>query len=359
MVESISRILVINPGSTSTKVAVFEDTACLAQSIINHAPEDFRDCPDIPAQRDLRSRCLMEFLQEQDIPCETLRAVVGRGGILKPLASGTYAVNDRMLTDLHTEKAGTHASCLGGIMAADIGQRFHIPAYIVDPVCVDELEPEARLSGLPDIPRRSTFHALNAKAVARICAQEMNLRYADGRFVVVHMGGGVSVSAHRCGRVIDVNDALNGEGPFSPERSGGVPLSQLIECCFEGGLSMQEALAMVRRRGGMLAYLGTNDLREAHRRMDAGDSDAALVVNAMAYQIAKEIGAMAAALEGDVDAIALTGGMARSARFVALIERRVRRLAPVRVYPGEMEMEALAMGALRVLRGDEPAKTYT
>ncbi len=358
MTEPRRHILVINPGSTSTKVALFDGDQPVAEENIRHAPETLRAWGGILDQQALRTRYVLDFIAARQVPVESLRAVVGRGGVIQPLESGTYPVNDKMLADLHTGFAATHASSLGALIAADIAGPLHIPAFVVDPVAVDEMEPAAKYSGLPDINRRSLFHALNTKAAARDCAMSLGIRYEDARFVVAHMGGGVSVGAHRCGRVIDVNDALNGEGPFSPERSGGVPLTPLIELCFSGRYTRDELLARVRKRGGMLAYLGTNDMIEVERRMDAGDARAAGVVDAMAYQIAKEIGAMAAVLEGRVDAILLTGGLARSARFVERIARRVSAFGQVLCRPGEMEMRALALGALRVLDGQEEPKAY-
>lgn len=358
MAMSSMPVLVINPGSTSTKVAIFDGEALAGERVIRHSPQELAALGNIPQQKDLRALHVRSFLQESGVAPKALRAVVGRGGMLRPVRSGTYAVNDRMLEDLKTPLASSHASALGALIAAEIARPLGIPAYVVDPVAVDEMDPVARLSGLPEIARRSFFHALNAKAVARDCAKLLGVPYEEARFVVAHMGGGISVSAHCKGRVIDVNDSLSGEGPLSPERSGSVPLTPLIELCFSGGFTKEEMLDKVRRRGGLLAYLGTSDLAAAERRAEEGEKLAREVIHAMAYQVSKQIGAMAAALKGRINAIVLTGGLARSERFVALIKERVDRFAPVFCYPGEQEMLAMAKGALRVLTGRETALWY-
>lgn len=351
-------ILVINPGSTSTKVAVFRDEDEIAQTTIRHAPEELKRCTRILDQQDLRLAHILSFLVTSGIALEDLDAVVGRGGILKPVESGTYPVDEAMLADMHLEVAATHASVFGGLLAAELGRQYHIPAFVVDPVVVDEMAPYAKLSGFPGIERDCVFHALNAKAMARKCAAQLGKTYETSRFVVAHMGGGISVSAHKGGRAIDVNNAITGEGPFTPERCGGVPLKHVIELCFSGQMERQDILAMLNRRGGVSAYLGTSDMREVGRRIEAGDEHARLVAQSMAYQISKEIGAMVAALEGEVDAIVLTGGLANFQFAVDVIVKHVQRLGRVMVCPGEEEMSALALGALRVLRGEERAKDY-
>ena len=263
-----------------------------------------------------------------------------------------------MVRDLSRGSAVTHPSSLGGLIAAELSRKYNIPGYVVDPVVVDEMEPRARITGIPGIERRSVFHALNTKAIARLCAENMGMAYEDGRFVVAHMGGGITVGAHRYGRVVDVNDALAGEGPFSPERCGAIPLEPVIAMCFSGQYSEEEILALCHRRGGMAAYLDTNDMREVEKMIKQGDDHAALVMDSMAYQVSKEIGAMAAVLEGRVDAVILTGGLAHSTRFTGAIKQMVDRLAPVKTYPGEHEMTALVLGALQVLKGKEQAATY-
>lgn len=358
MPEQHFLILVINPGSTSTKIAVFENDQVIMEKVIRHPSNDFANCMSILDQMPIRLNYINSALKEAKIELERLDAVVGRGGLIQPIDSGTYHVNEKMVEDLIDSAAMIHASSLGGLIAADIGKRFDIPAYVVDPVVVDELESCARLTGFPGVHRRSAFHALNTKAVARQCAEDMGINYEDGRFVVAHMGGGISVGAHRYGRVIDVNDAISGEGPFSPERCGAVPLESIIEMCYSGRVTKEDMLGMVTKHGGMIAYLGTNDLIKVEKMIREGDEYAALVVDSMAYQVSKEIGAMVAALEGRVDAIILTGGLAYSIRFTGVIKQRVDRIAKVVTYPGENEMEALANGALRVLTGKQRVSEY-
>jgi len=253
---------------------------------------------------------------------------------------------------------GAHASNLGGLIADQLAQRAGCPAFIVDPVVVDELSTLARYSGLPAIKRRSIFHALNQRAIARKLAERVSKRYEQGNFIVAHLGGGISVGAHFHGRVIDVNNALDGDGPFAPERSGGVPAGDLARLCFAGKHTLADVQRMIKGNGGVVGYLGTNDMRAVEGRIDLGDRSALEVYEAMAYQVAKEIGALAAVLFGDVDAIALTGGLARSELLVGWIKQRVSFVAPVHVFAGEVEMEALALGALRVLRGEEQPRTY-
>ncbi len=352
-------LLVINPGSTSTKIAIFENNEKIFQSIVRHSKEDFADCPDIYSQKPIRTKCLYDALAQADFELEKLSAVVGRCGLVEPIDSGTYIINEKMIEDLKDGSQMIHASSLGGLIAFDLGKQYGIPAYVVDPVVVDELETVARLSGFPGADRRSIFHALNTKAVARRCAADIGLKYEDARFVVAHMGGGVSVCAHRYGRVIDVNDAISGEGPFSPERCGAVPLEPIIEMCFSGRVTKKDMLGMVTKNGGMTAYLGTNDLIKVEKMIRQGDEFAALVVDSMAYQVAKDIGAMVAALCGRVDAIILTGGLAYSVRFTGAIKERVDTIAKLYTYPGEFEMEAMAAGGLRVLQGEERVAIYT
>ncbi|MFZ5975184.1 MAG: butyrate kinase [Bacillota bacterium] len=350
-------ILVINPGSTSTKVAVFEDETLLKETVARHTRHELDACKSVAGQMNLRLNIVERFLEKAGISLDALSAVVGRGGLVEPIDSGTYTVNEAMLRDLQAT-ASEHAASLGGIIASVIGERAGIPAFVVDPVVVDEMDQYAKLTGLPGIERRSVFHALNQKAVARRCAKDMGVLYENSRFIVAHMGGGITVGAHRYGRVIDVNDALSGEGPFTPERSGSVPAAELIRLCYSGAFTEQEMLDKVSKSGGMQAYLGTNDLRKCERLIKEGDAYAALVLESMAYQVSKEIGAMVAVLEGRVDAIILTGGLTYSDRFTGCIKQRVSLIAPIMVYPGEDEMLSLALGALRVLRGERKAIEY-
>ncbi|TVQ38421.1 MAG: butyrate kinase [Spirochaetaceae bacterium] len=352
------RILAVNPGSTSTKIAVFDDDLQRFECVIRHDSGQLAPFATIGEQYEFRKSVILDQLVKNGFEAASLHAVVGRGGLIHPVDGGTYAVNDLMLTDLKRGVLGEHASNLGGLIAREIADERGCPAFIVDPVVVDELEPVARYSGVPEIERSSIFHALNQKAVARRAAQARGGAYQDYRFIVVHMGGGITVGVHRNGRVVDVNDGLNGEGPFTPERSGGLPALKIVTLCFSGSVVENELARRIKGSGGLVAYLGTNDAREVNRRIEAGDSQALAVYEAMAYQVAKEIGAMAVVLEGRIDAILLTGGLAHDRRFCGWIEQRAGFLAPVEVYPGEDEMRALAGGALRVLEGRESVREY-
>jgi butyrate kinase len=352
------RILTINPGSTSTKFALYDDESLILQQTIRHDRAVLDACGTILSQKGYRRQCVTAALAAAGADMREIDAIAGRGGLLKPIESGTYLVNAAMLADLHTATASIHASALGAIIAGEIGAECQKPAYVVDPVVVDEMDRHAKLTGMPGIERSSVFHALNQKAIARRLAQSLGKPYENCRFVVAHLGGGITVGAHRYGRVIDVNDALSGEGAFTPERSGSIPAAPLIRMCFSGEYTEKEMLDRVVRNSGMTAYLGTNDLRKVEKMMASGDDFATLVLDSMAYQVAKEIGAMCAVLEGRVDAIVLTGGLAHSNRFTGSIKQRVDRLATVYVFPGEDEMQALMGGALRVLRGQEPVALY-
>lgn len=351
--------LCINPGSTSTKISVFEDDELLLDESLSHSTTELAKFARIGEQYSFRRQVITDFLAARGFDIGRLDAVVGRGGLLKPIPSGTYQVTDAMVRDLQEAKRGEHASNLGGLLARDLADALGTPAFIVDPVVVDELEPVARLSGHPQIERRSIFHALNQKAVAKRYALAQGKDYRELNVIVAHLGGGVSVGAHRRGKVVDVNNALDGEGPFSPERSGGLPSGDLARLCFSGKYSHDDIKKMLTGQGGLVAYLATNDGREARRRMEAGDNYAGLVFRALAYQVAKEIGAMAAVLSGKVDAIILTGGLAYDQTYlVPWIAEAVSFIAPVEVMPGEGEMTALCAGGLRVLRGEETAKAY-
>jgi butyrate kinase len=353
------RVLAINPGSTSTKFGVYDDETCVFSRTIRHDATLLAKYGTVPDQMEFRRDCLMQSLGEAGIDLASIDAIAGRGGLIKPIESGVYIINKRMLEDLHSTTAAMHASSLGGIIAAEIADTLGITAYVVDPIVVDEMDRNAKLTGMPGIERSSAFHALNQKAMARRLAAELGKPYENARFIVAHMGGGITVGAHRYGRVIDVNDGLSGEGPFSPERSGAVPLLPIINMCFSGEYTHEEMIEKVTQKGGIKAFLGTNDQREAERMINEGDEFAALVLDSMAYQVSKEIGAMAAVLEGLVDAIILTGGLAYSNRFTGAIKQRVDKLAPVYVFPGEDEMLALTSGVLRVLRGQEQAAHYS
>ncbi len=352
------RSLIINPGSTSTKIGVFDDETQILDKTLRHTTEEIAQYPTIYSQKDFRKQIIMEALEEENIDPTSFNVIVGRGGLLKPIPGGTYAVTDALLKDLEHAPQGEHASNLGGILAHEIGEKLGVPAYIVDPVVVDELAPVARISGVPEIERVSIFHALNQKAMARRYAKEVGKKYEDLNLIVVHMGGGVSVGAHQNGQVIDVFNALDGDGAFSPERAGGVPSGALIKMCYESGLTEKEMRKKIVGNGGFNAYLGTNDAREVTKRANEGDEKAKLVREAFIYQLSKNIGAMAAVLKGKVDQIILTGGIAYGKEIDDAIADHVSFIAPVTVYAGEDELLALAQGALRVMHGEEAAKEY-
>lgn len=352
------RILAINPGSTSTKIAIYDDGKEVFETTLRHPAEEINKYDKIYDQYDFRKNVILDTLNEQGINLTKLSAVVGRGGLLKPIEGGTYKVTDNMIEDLKVGVLGEHASNLGGILAFEIASKLNIPSFIVDPVVVDEMQEVARVTGMPALERKSIFHALNQKAVARRAAEEIGKPYEKSNFVIAHMGGGVSVGAHLQGKVVDVNNALDGDGPFSPERSGGVPIGDLAKLCFSGDYTHADIKKMIKGKGGLVAYLGTNDGRAVAERITQGDKEAELVYKAMAYQVAKEIGSFAAVLKGDVDAIILTGGIAYDKVFVQWIKDHVEFISTVIVYPGEDEMSALAQGGLRVLKGEEEAKIY-
>ncbi len=353
-----ARILVINPGSTSTKIALFVGSAEVCADARAHSATELAAYPTIAAQAPLRRAAIVEFVGENGIDLQSLDAVIGRGGLLKPLPSGVYAVSDAMCADLHSARYGAHASNLGGILARDIARGVGCPAFIADPVVVDELEDVARLSGLPELPRRSIFHALNQKSAARAACRRLGRSYESSALIVAHMGGGISVGAHRNGRVIDVNNALDGEGPFSPERAGTVPAGQLAEMAASGDRDLPSVKRLLTGAGGLVAYCGTNDMRDVRSRVTAGDGDARLVLAAMCYQIAKEIASHGATLCGAVDAIVLTGGLAHDDLVVSEVSRRVDYLAQIVLIPGEREMVSLAAAALDALSGDREVLVY-
>ncbi len=351
-------VLVINPGSTSTKIAVYGENGELLSRTIRHSHEELAKYASIPDQYEFRTEIIKKHLKENGIGFSELSAVIGRGGLLKPIPGGIWKVNSRMVEDLRKGIMGEHASNLGGIIAYSIAEKENIPGFIADPVVVDEMQDEARIAGHPDFIRLSIFHALNQKACARKAAAEKGKRYDECNFIVSHMGGGISVGAHRKGKVIDVNNALNGEGPFSPERSGTLPAGQLVEMCFSGTATKKEMMKKLKGNGGLLAYLGTSDGNEAEEMARRNEKNAALIYRAMGYQVAKEIGAMAAVLKGEIDGIILTGGLAYSDMLVSYIRDHVSFLGEIFVFPGENEMEALRDAAFRVLNGEEEAKEY-
>lgn len=352
------KVLVINPGSTSTKIAVFEGEQEVLNETVRHDSEELGKFDAITEQYDFRSDMIKNILREKGISPDSFDAVIGRGGLLKAVPGGVWAVNSRMIEDLRRGVNGQHASNLGGLIAHEIAAISEAPGLIADPVVVDELQDVARISGHPELPRLSIFHALNQKAVARRAAAEIGKKYEETNFIIAHMGGGISVGVHERGRVIDVNNALNGEGPFSPERSGTLPAGQLVELCFSGKYEKKEIMKMLKGKGGYMAYLGTADGREVEKRVMAGEKEAELVFRAMPYQVAKEIGALATTVGGEIDGIILTGGLAYSERMMSMIRERVSFLGRVFAYPGEGEIEALRDAALRVIRGEEKAQEY-
>lgn len=355
----MSLILVINPGGGSTKIAVYRDEECILNRSIAHPHEELDRFADVYSQRTYREEAIAEVLEEEGIEVSSLDAAVGRGGALKPLESGTYRINEHLAEDIRTGNVqAEHASNLGALIAYEIAEPMGKPAFMVDPVSVDEFIPEARLSGLPEIPRRSLDHPLNAKMVSRKAAGELGTTYEQMNAIVAHLGTGISVSAHSRGRAIDVNNAHDG-GPFSTQRTGSLPVTQIVNLCYSGKYTHDEMFVKLTSQGGLKAYLGTDDMAEAVERAKRGDAEANLVIRAMAYQVAKEIGGCAAALRGKVDALIFTGGIAHSEYFVNLVRDWVEFITPnIFVNPGEHEMESMAAGALRVLRGQDPPKPY-
>lgn len=353
------QILVINPGSTSTKVAVFNGLQLVYQKNISHSEEEIGQFLKITDQYEFRKAVILKVLEENDIDLSCIQIVMGRGGLIHPVPSGVIKVTDKLKYDLINSPIGEHASNLGGLIADDIAKSLpNASAYIADPVVVDEFEDIARIAGHPLFERKSIYHPLNQKAVAREYAITHNVKYEEVNLIVAHMGGGVTVGAHRKGRVIDVNQGLDGEGPFSPERSGTLPMGQMISLCFSGNFSEKEIRKMVTGRGGLVAYFGTNDARKVEHLALEGDEKAKLIFEAMAYQVAKDIGAMSAVLKGEVNAILLTGGLAYSNYLTEFITNMVKNIAPVHIYPGEDEMKALAFNGLMVLKGETQILDY-
>lgn len=356
--ESIG-ILVINPGSTSTKIGVFVNLSPIFLKNITHNPEELSQFDKITDQFQYRKDIIAQQLNDANVPESVVKAIVGRGGLLKPIESGVYEVNERMREDLRKSPFGEHASNLGGLIAdAFASQLDGVKAYIANPVVVDELDDIARFSGHALFERRSIFHALNQKAVARSHAKSVMRKYEDMNIIVAHLGGGITVGAHAKGRVVDVNNGLDGEGAFSPERSGTLPIGDVVRACFSGEYSLKDVQKMIKGNGGLVSYLGTNDAYKVEMAMMDGDKESERVFEAMSYQVAKDIGAMSTVLCGDVDAILITGGIAYSKWFVNKVIERVHKIAPVHVYPGEDEMKALAMNGMRVLSGETQVKIY-
>ena len=351
------KVLAINPGSTSTKLALYDDEHPLLELTLRHTTEEVSRFADIIDQLDWRRGLILEALRDNGFALDRLSAVIGRGGLIRPVPAGVYEVNSRMRHDLRTAQM-KHACNLGGLLAAQIAHMAHVKAYIADPPVVDEMDDTARLTGMPMCTRKPIFHALNQKAIARLHCDRAGTVYERSNLIVAHMGGGISVAAHRQGRIVDVNNALDGDGPFAPDRAGSIPSSELIKVCYSGQYSREELLKFVSSKGGLVAYLGTNSGLEVRQRIEAGDERARKMLEAMCYNIAKQIGAMGAALEGKVDGILLTGGIAYNEPVVEYIRSHCSFIAPVTVYPGENELESLAINALVVLRGTIEAKQY-
>ncbi len=352
------RLLIINPGSTSTKIGVYDGEHEVLVETLRHSSEEILSYETIYDQKGFRKGVILDVLKNKNFDIKTLDAVVGRGGMLKPMPGGTYEVDDLMIEDLKIGVQGQHASNLGGILSKEIADELGIKAFIVDPVVVDELQEVSRISGLPELPRKSKFHALNQKAVAKRYGKESGKGYENLNLIVVHMGGGVSVGAHKNGRVIDVNNALDGDGPFSPERAGSVPAGDLITMCYSGKYTESEMHNRLVGKGGYVAYLNTNDARDVLKLKEDGDEYGSLIYDAFIYQVSKEVGSIATVLKGNVDAIILTGGIAYGKKVCDDINSYVGWIAPMVVYPGEDELLALAQGAIRVLSGEEKPEKY-
>lgn len=351
-------ILVINPGSTSTKLGVFKNKIQIHTTSLHHSSQDLAGFRDIADQKDFREKVTVEWLHGVGVSLESLTAIVARGGLLAPIPGGTYHINEKMVEELGGGRYGKHASNLAALIAYGLSQRLGIPSFIVDPVVVDEMQPVARISGNPKIERISILHALNQKAIAQQMASLLGKRYDELNLIVAHLGGGISVGAHQKGRIVDVNQALSGEGPYSPERAGSLPTDGLVHYFFDHHATKVDLMKEFVGRSGLVAYLGTNDSREIVPRIEQGDAEATFYYDAMCYQIAKEIGRISTVFCGIVDQIVLTGGLAYSAELVTRVKERVDFIAPVTVIPGENELEALAFGALRVLTGQEEARVY-
>ena len=352
-------ILAINPGSTSTKIALFKNKEQIFTKNIKHSNEELAPFKKITDQFEFRKDVIHKVLNDEGICIDNIHIVMGRGGLVRPIHSGVYAINERRKAGLIDSAIGEHASNLGGLIADFIAHELpNAKAYIADPVVVDEMEDVARIAGHPAFQRRSVFHALNQKATARSHAESQNKQYEELNLIVAHLGGGISVGAHKKGLVIDVNHAIGGEGPFSPERSGNLPIIDLVNLCFSGKLTHEEVKKMLIGKGGLSAYLNTNSAYDVEQMVSKGDKKATLIYDAMAYQVSKAIGEMAAVLEGDIDGILITGGVAYDKWFCERIRMRVHSFAPVFIYPGENEMEALAMNGYRVIRGETEVKEY-
>lgn len=351
------RILAINPGGTSTKISVFDDKREILKKSIVHTREDLKPYKKVFDEYEYRKSLILDALRKEKIELNSIDATVGRGGLMKPIEGGTYRVNYKMIDDLRNEVNGEHASNLGAVLAKNIGDEIRVPSFVVDPVSVDEFDEVSRITGISDIEKASWLHALNHKAVSRKIAEKLGGKYEDFNFIVAHLGSGISIVAHKNGKMIDCSGGRS-DGPFSPERSGGLPAYPLVELCYSGKYTKEEMVTKVSSIGGMYDYLGTKDMIEIQERIEAGDEKAKLIMDAFIYQIAKEISMYGASLCGKIDRIILTGGISYSEFVTEEVIKRVSYLAPVEIVPGEMEMEALVLGALRILNGEEKEKIY-
>jgi len=353
------KLLIINPGSTSTKISIFINEEEILTETLRHSLEELSPFKNIIDQHNFRKDIIEKFLEKNNHKLNSFNAIVGRGGLLKPITSGTYIVNEIMLEDLKSCKYGEHASNLGGLIAYSIAKEINVPAYIVDPVVVDELEDVARIAGHPLFSRISIFHALNQKAVAREIAKQIGKKYEDVNLIVCHLGGGISIGVHKKGKVVDVNNALDGEGPFTPERSGTLPVGALAKLCFSGKYTLDQVKKIIKGEGGLVAHLGTNDARKVQEMIKNCDKKAELIYKAMAYQVSKYIMSLFPAANGDIDGVVLTGGIAYdNTYFVPWVKEYLGKNVKVYVFPGELEMKALALGGLRVLKKEEEPKYY-
>lgn len=350
--------LVINPGSTSTKIAVFQNDKVIIEKNITHSNEELKHYPTVLSQKDFRRNIIEVTLIEAEIDIDEIDFFIGRGGLLKPLLSGTYLITQKMIDDLVCEKYGSHAANLGAILAYELASLHHKKAYTVDPVVVDELSDLARVSGLKGITRKSVFHALNQKAVAKRYAKSIGTNYQDLNLIVAHLGGGISIGLHQGGQVVDVNDALGGQGPFSPERAGGLPVNQIIELCFSNQITKEELMNKLIGQGGLVSYLGTNDGLKIRQMIYDNDELARFYLEAMSYQVAKEIGGLYFVAKGNIDAIILTGGSAHNEIFIQSLKNYLELAKEVVVIPGENEMLALVSGVLRIINNEEELQEY-
>lgn len=352
------RLLVVNPGSASTKIAIFEDEQLVLEKTFRHEIDIILSFPNSYTQKEFRKSFIIDFLKDAKYQLEDIDVFVGRGGLIRPVESGTYVITDRMIEDLKTMKYGDHVCNLGCIIAYEFAQMYQKPAYTVDPVVVDELDDIARISGYKGIDRQSIFHALNQKAVAKRYAKEIHTPYQDLNLIVAHLGGGISVGLHKQGKIVDVNNAFGGEGPFTAERAGTLPLFSVIERAFETGYTLPELKKHLVTRGGLYSYLGTSSGMEITKRIDAGDEEARFYLQAMCYRIIKEIGSLCFISQCEIDALIITGGLAYNPHVMAYLKKNLPPHLKLVVYPGEDELLALAQGALRVIRKEEPLKHY-